>query len=77
MDTITTIIIGIVGLIIGFVIAKFLEKGKATKTTANAKKEAEAILKAAKTDGENIKKDKIFQARGTTRLRGCVLSLKT
>lgn len=63
MDNITTIIIGIVGLIIGFVIAKFLEKGKATKTTANAKKEAEAILKAAKTDGENIKKDKIFQAK--------------
>lgn len=63
MDNITTIIIGIVGLIIGFVIAKFLEKGKATKTTANAKKEAESILKAAKTDGENIKKDKIFQAK--------------
>ncbi len=63
MDNITSIIIGIVGLAIGFVIAKFLEKGKATKTTANAKKEAEAILKAAKIDGENIKKDKIFQAK--------------
>ncbi len=63
MDNITSIIIGIVGLAIGFVIAKFLEKGKATKTTANAKKEAEAILKAAKTDGENLKKDKIFQAK--------------
>lgn len=63
MDNITTIIIGFVGLIIGFVIAKFLEKGKASKTTVNAKKEAEAILKAAKTDGENIKKDKMFQAK--------------
>ena len=63
MDNITTIIIGIVGLIVGFVIAKFLEKGKASKTTVNAKKEAEAILKAAKTDGENIKKDKMFQAK--------------
>jgi len=64
MDTnITTILLGVVGLIIGFVIAKFMEKGKASKTTANAKKEAETILKTAKIDGENIKKDKIFQAK--------------
>lgn len=61
---ITTIIIGaVIGLVIGFVIAKFMEKGKASKTTANAKREADSILKAAKTDGENIKKDKIFQAK--------------
>jgi ribonuclease Y len=40
-----------------------MEKGKATKTTANAKKEAEAILKNAQTEGESIKKDKIFQAK--------------
>ncbi len=63
MDYITTIIVGIVGLIIGFAIAKFLEKGKASKTIGNAKKEAESILKSAKVDGENIKKDKIFQAK--------------
>ncbi|MEP3209363.1 MAG: ribonuclease Y [Maribacter sp.] len=61
---ITSILIGaVIGLLIGFVIAKFMEKGKASKTTANAKREAESILKAAKTDGENIKKDKIFQAK--------------
>ena len=61
---ITTIIIGaVIGLVIGFVIAKFMEKGKASKTTANAKREADSILKSAKTDGENIKKDKIFQAK--------------
>ncbi len=63
MDGITSIIIGVVGLIIGFVIAKFMEKGKASKVLENAKKEQEAILKAAKIDGENIKKDKIFQAK--------------
>ncbi len=63
MDS-TSIIIGVViGLVVGFVIAKFMEKGKASKTTANAKKEAESILKNAKTEGENIKKDKIFQAK--------------
>jgi len=63
MDITTAILGAIVGLIIGFVIAKFMEKGKASKITANAKREAESILKAAKTDGENIKKDKIFQAK--------------
>ncbi len=63
MDNITTIIIGIAGVAIGFAIAKLMEKGKASKTIANSKKEAEAILKAAKIDGENIKKDKIFQAK--------------
>lgn len=63
MDYITPIIVGVVGLIIGFAIAKFLEKGKASKTIANAKKEADGILKSAKVDGENIKKDKIFQAK--------------
>jgi len=63
MDITTAILGAIVGLIIGFMIAKFMEKGKASKITANAKREAESILKAAKTDGENIKKDKIFQAK--------------
>ena len=63
MDIATLIIIGIIGLAIGFAIAKFMEKGKATKTTANAKKEAETILKNAHTEGESIKKDKIFQAK--------------
>lgn len=61
---ITSIIIGaIVGAVIGFVIAKFLEKGKASKTISNAKRESSSILKAAKQEGENIKKDKIFQAK--------------
>lgn len=63
MDIATFIIVGIIGLAIGFAVAKFMEKGKATKTTANAKKEAEAILKNAHTEGESIKKDKIFQAK--------------
>lgn len=64
MDNTTILILAaIVGIVIGFVIAKFLEKGKASKTTFNAKKEAESILKNAKSEGENIKKDKIFQAK--------------
>lgn len=63
MDNSTLIIIGIVGLVIGFAIAKVLEKGKASKTIAVAKKEASSIIKIAHKEGENIKKDKIFQAK--------------
>ena len=64
MDVNTIVIVtALGGLLIGFIIAKFLEKGKASKTISNAKKEAAAILKNAKGEGENIKKDKIFQAK--------------
>jgi len=64
MDSTTYIIIAaIVGVIIGFIVAKFLEKGKASKTIANAKREAASILKDAGKEGERIKKDKIFQAK--------------
>jgi len=54
---------GIVGLAVGFAIAKFMEKGKASKTISNAKKEASRIVKEAMAEGENVKKDKIFQAK--------------
>ena len=63
METTYIIIAGVAGLIIGLIIAKFLEKGKASKTMVNAKKEASSIVRDAKTEGENIKKDKIFQAK--------------
>jgi ribonuclease Y len=61
---ITMIFIGVVaGLIIGFVVAKILERGKASRTISNARKEAEAIIKDATLQGDSIKKDKIFQAK--------------
>ena len=63
MDSTMIIIAGIVGLAIGFAIAKFMEKGKASKTIANAKRDAGRILKEAKIEGDSIKKDKIFQAK--------------
>ncbi len=63
MDITTGIIALVVGLAVGFVIAKLLEKGRATKTVESAKKEAAAILKDAKAEGENIKKEKIYQAK--------------
>ncbi|MEM9078261.1 MAG: ribonuclease Y [Bacteroidota bacterium] len=64
MDNTTLIIVaGVAGLLIGFLVAKMMEKGKATKTMANAKKEATDIVREAKKEGESIKKDKIFQAK--------------
>ncbi len=64
MDTTTTaIIIGIVGIIIGFLIAKMLEKNKASHIIKSAKKSAASILKEAKVDAEALKKDKILQAK--------------
>ena len=66
MDT-NTILIGVgallAGLIIGFIIAKSLEKSNASKMIKSAKKEADTIIKDAKHDGETIKKDKILQAK--------------
>lgn len=62
----TNIIIGVgsvIGIIIGFIIAKSLEKSNASQLTANAKREASTILSKAKTEAEALKKDKIFQAK--------------
>ncbi|KAB7531244.1 ribonuclease Y [Flagellimonas olearia] len=64
MDNIIIIVAAaVVGLAIGFAIAKMMEKGKATKVISNAKKEASDIVKEAQKEGESIKKDKIFQAK--------------
>ena len=58
------ILIGvIIGLAIGFLIAKTLEKNRASGTIKRAKKNAAAILKSAKVDAEAFKKDKILQAK--------------
>ncbi|GHC63994.1 ribonuclease Y [Ulvibacter litoralis] len=64
MDNIVTlIIIGIVGIGIGFAIAKYLEKNNASQLTKSAKKNAASILKGANAEAESIKKDKILQAK--------------
>jgi ribonuclease Y len=63
MDTTTVIIAIAVGLGIGFGIAKILENGRASRTIASAKKEAESVLKGAQLDAENIRKEKIYQAK--------------
>src|SRR5690554_1055135 len=53
----------LLGIIIGCIVAKVLEKNNASKLIKNAKKSATAILKEANSEGESIKKDKILQAK--------------
>ncbi len=64
MDNIVMlIIVGIVGLVLGFAIAKLLERNNASQLIKSAKKNAASILKEARSEGETLKKDKILQAK--------------
>ncbi len=63
MDIAVYIVVGIIGLVIGFFIAKILEKNAANSARNTAKKEASVILKEAKVEAEGIRKDKIIQAK--------------
>jgi len=63
MDIITILISAIVGIAIGFFIAKILERNNASQLIIRAKKSALSILKEAKSEAETIKKDKILQAK--------------
>jgi|TARA_R110002110_G_scaffold36397_24_gene121478 ribonuclease Y len=63
MDTIIIFIIGIVGIAIGFGIAKYLEKNNASQLLKSAKKNATSIIKTAGAEAETIKKDKMLQAK--------------
>ncbi len=63
-DMMLPIIIGvIIGVAVGFLIAKSIEKKKASGTIKRANKSASALLKTAKADAEAFKKDKILQAK--------------
>lgn len=66
MDTNTILFIvgGIVlGIVVGYLMANSLQKGKATKIVRDAQSESKSILNQAKTDAEALKKDKILQAK--------------
>ncbi|XLS30404.1 ribonuclease Y [Flavobacteriaceae bacterium M23B6Z8] len=64
MDTTALIVIAVIGgIIIGFIISKLIDKNSGSKLISNAKKEAASVIKEAKLEGENIKKDKILQAK--------------
>jgi ribonuclease Y len=57
------IIVGIIGIAIGFIFAKGIEKSKGKKLLNATRKEASSIIKEAKIDADAIKKDKILQAK--------------
>ncbi len=64
MDNIFTLIIAVaIGLVIGYIIAKLLERNNASRVIKSAKKSASSIIKEAKVEAESIKKDKILQAK--------------
>ncbi|NQY05612.1 MAG: ribonuclease Y [Flavobacteriaceae bacterium] len=64
MDNLIPIAIAaVVSLILGFVIAKIIERNNASKVVKNAQKDASRIVKDANKEGENIKKDKMLQAK--------------
>jgi len=62
-NTVILIIVGVVAIIIGFAIAKVLEKNKASHIIKSAKKRAANITKQAGKDAESLKKDKMLQAK--------------
>ena len=62
-NTVVLIIVGIVALLVGFLIAKILERNKSSQIINEAKKHAKSILKEAKIEGDGIKKDKMLQAK--------------
>ncbi len=62
-NTVILIIVGVSALVIGFAIAKMLEKNKASHIIKSAKKRAAGITKQAGKDAETLKKDKMLQAK--------------
>ena len=63
-NTILLIVGGLVlGTILGYILAKILEKNNASKLIKEAKNEANVILKEAKIDGENLRKEKELKAK--------------
>ncbi|RSK38234.1 ribonuclease Y [Mangrovimonas spongiae] len=65
MDNPIILLVGgvLLGIIVGFIIAKTIEKKNASKLVTEAEKTAASIVKEAKSEGESIKKDKILQAK--------------
>jgi ribonuclease Y len=64
MDSLFLIIaIGVIGIALGYVIAKMIERNNGSNLIKSAKKAATSILKEAKSEAETLKKDKILQAK--------------
>lgn len=62
-DTLTMILIALGAAVMGFLIGRFLIQQINTKATQAQEAKAEQILKSAHLEAENIKKDKILEAK--------------
>lgn len=63
-NTILLIVGGaVLGIILGYIIAKILEKNNASKIIKTAQDEASSLIRQANSEGETIKKDKLLQAK--------------
>jgi ribonuclease Y len=60
---IPTIAAALIALVLGFVIAKIIEKNSASQAINSAKRAADGIIKEAKVEAEALKKEKILQAK--------------
>ena len=64
MDNITILIVtGIIGTVIGFLLAKIIERNSASHLINSAKNSSKSILKEAESQAENMKKNKMLQAK--------------
>lgn len=62
MDIIS-IVVAVIALIIGFIVAKIIEKNNSTGVIKSAEKESQRIIADATKEAETLKKDKILQAK--------------
>ena len=63
MEISTLLIGGGLGLVVGFIGNKLIEKQKFSKQIEDSKEESQRILEIAKQEAENLKKNKIIQAK--------------
>jgi ribonuclease Y len=61
--TVYIIIAGVAGLVIGFIISKITQKGSLEKTQKEAEEKAALLIREAEINAENIKKDKMLEAK--------------
>ena len=64
MEISTTLLIYVlIGFVIGMIIMRFINKNNSIGLLNDAKKQAEKIIESANEKGDNIKKNKIIQAK--------------
>ena len=64
MELNTLLLIGVVlGLVVGFIGNKWIERYRSSKQIEDSKLESKRILEIAKQESENLKKNKIIQAK--------------